>query len=302
MHCRINRMAAGWTRTQMATTATTINREVSMTGVGLHSGRTVCLTLAPAAGGGIVFVRTDLSDVGVRIPAGIEHVVATRLSTTIGQEGAEVQTIEHLMSAISALGIDHLLVRLDGPEVPIADGSALPFVALLKEAGRRQVAGARTAMAPTSEVDVCRGERRVKLRPATELSITCTIQFDHPQIGRQTYRYEHSPEAFVRDIAPARTFCFERDVAQMRGRGQALGGSLDNAIVLTENGMRNDGPLRFPDEFVRHKILDLIGDLALLGRPLVGAVEAVCAGHALHAEFVRRIQTNESTSSPQPQA
>jgi len=267
-----------------------------MAGIGLHSGRAVCLTLAPAETGGIVFVRTDL---GVRIPAGTDQVVATHLSTTIGQDGVEVQTIEHLMSAIYATGIDHLLVRLDGPEVPIADGSALPFVALLQAAGRRRVAGMRVVMAPPSEIVVCRGERRIALRPAAEFSIACTIQFDHPQIGHQTYCYHHSPEAFVRDIAPARTFCFERDVGAMRAQGQALGGSLDCAIVLTESGMLNDGPLRFPDEFVRHKILDLLGDLALLGQPLAGAVEAVCAGHALHAELVRRIQGN---GSPQPQA
>jgi len=278
----------------MTTSATTIEKAVSMTGVGLHSGRTVRLTLEPAETGGIVFVRDDRR---VRIPVEIGRVVATRLSTTIGQDGVEVQTIEHLMSAIYAAGIDHLLARLDGPEVPIADGSALPFVALLEEAGWRLASGARVTMAPASEMDLCRGDRRIRLQPAAELSIDCTIQFDHPKIGRQTYRYLHSPEAFVRDIAPARTFCFERDVAQMRAQGQALGGSLDNAIVLTESGMRNDGPLRFPDEFVRHKILDLIGDLALLGRPLVGAIEAVCAGHALHAEFVRRIQTNGSTPS-----
>ena len=270
-----------------------------MTGVGLHSGRTVCLTLSPAETGGIVFVRTDL---GVRIPARIGQVVATRLSTTLGQGGVEVQTVEHLMSAIYAVGIDHLLVKLDGPEVPIADGSALPFVILLQQAGRRRASGVREAMAPTSEINACRGERRITLRPAAELSVDCTIQFDHPDIGRQTYRYHHSPEAFVRDIAPARTFCFEKDVAQMRAQGQALGGSLDNAIVLTESGMRNDGPLRFPDEFVRHKILDLIGDLALLGRPLVGAVEAVYSGHALHAEFVRRIQADSPTPSLQPPA
>jgi len=268
-----------------------------MTGVGLHSGRTAHLTLAPAETGGIIFIRVDL---GKRIPAGIEQVIATRLSTTLGQDGVEVQTVEHLMSAVYAVGIDHLIVRIDGPEIPIADGSALPFVELLQAAGRRRVVGVRTAMALTSEVGVCWGERRITLRPAPELSIACTIQFDHPNIGCQTYRYHHSSEAFIRDIAPARTFCFERDVGAMQAQGQALGGSLDCAIVLTENGMLNDGPLRFPDEFVRHKILDLLGDLALLGRPLVGAIETVCAGHALHAEFVRHLRAFGSMPSSQP--
>jgi len=276
---------------QMRMVATTIRREVSLTGIGLHSGLAIHMTLVPSETGGIVFLRTDL---GVQIPASINQVVATRLSTTIGQDGVEVQTIEHLLSAIYAVGVDHLLVKIDGPEVPIADGSALPFIVLLEAAGMRQVSDVRTEIVPTSEIDVIQGERRVSIRPGDELSITCEIRFDHPQIGRQTYLYRHSTEAFIRDIAPARTFCFERDVARMQTQGQARGGSLDNAIVLTETGVRNDGPLRFQNEFVRHKILDLIGDIALLGRPLLGAVDAVCAGHTLHAEFVRQIQANES--------
>ncbi len=271
---------------------TTIKKRVSMVGIGLHSGADVCLTLVPSDAEGIVFIRTD---VGKVIPADADHVVSTRLSTTLGVDGVEVGTVEHLLSAVYAFGINRLTVELDGPEVPIGDGSALPFVALLQEAGMASSACERPSPIPIAPITVTEGRGRIAFQPATEgpfderLDITCKIAFDHPVIGEQSFVYRHSPQAFIREIAPARTFCMERDVVRMRAQGLARGGSLQNAIVVGESGVLNPEGLRFHDEFVRHKILDLLGDLALLGRPLVGQLETERAGHHLHGKFVRRI-------------
>jgi UDP-3-O-[3-hydroxymyristoyl] N-acetylglucosamine deacetylase len=270
----------------------TIQYEVSCSGIGLHSGEKIQMKLSPSAEGtGILFCRTDLG--GVLIPANISHVVSTHLSTTIGLEGATVQTIEHLLAAISAFGIDNLIIELDGPEVPILDGSAAPFAELLSEAGIVDQKKAKRVAQVVEPVTVLDKGRHVTLSPASTLEISYQIQFDHPLISSQTYRYQHGPETFMTEIAPARTFGFLKDVQMLQSMGLARGGSLENAIVIGEAQVLNEGGLRFSDEFVRHKILDLIGDLSLLGMPILGRIEAVCSGHMLHARLIKELLQNK---------
>lgn len=270
----------------------TIQSEVSCSGIGLHSGEKIHLKLIPAdEGSGILFCRTDLG--GVMIPANVSHVVSTYLSTTIGIEGATVQTIEHLLAAISALGINNLIIELDGPEVPILDGSAAPFAALLSEAGIAHQKKVKKVVQVIEPVTVSERGKRVTIYPASALEISYTIQFDHPLISSQTYHYRHSPETFMAEIAPARTFGFLKDVQMLQSMGLARGGSLENAIVIGEEQVLNEGGLRFSDEFVRHKILDLIGDLSLLGMPILGRIEAVCSGHMLHSRLIKELLQNK---------
>ncbi len=269
----------------------TIQNEVSCSGIGLHSGEKIHLRLIPAAeGSGILFCRTDLG--GVLIPANASHVVSTHLSTTIGMEGATVQTIEHLLAAISAFGVDNLIIELDGPEVPILDGSAAPFAELLSAAGVVHQKKAKRIVQVIEPVTVSEKGKHVTISPASTFEISYQIQFDHPLISSQTYRYQHSPETFMTEIAPARTFGFLKDVQMLQSMGLARGGSLENAIVIGEEQVLNEGGLRFPDEFVRHKILDLIGDLSLLGMPIIGKIEAVCSGHLLHSRLIKALLQN----------
>lgn len=270
----------------------TIQKEVSCSGVGLHSGEKIHLKLIPAAeGSGILFSRTDLG--GTLIPATVSYVVSTHLSTTIGVEGAAVQTIEHLLAAISAFDIDNLIIELDGPEVPILDGSAAPFTELLSEAGIVHQSKVKRILQVIEPVTVSEKGKQVTLSPSSTLEISYKIQFDHPLISSQTYSYQHRSETFMAEIAPARTFGFLKDVQMLQSMGLARGGSLENAIVIGENQVLNEGGLRFSDEFVRHKILDLIGDLSLLGMPILGRVEAVCSGHMLHAKLIKALLQNK---------
>lgn len=258
----------------------TLERSVTCAGIGLHSGRVVRLALHPAAPGhGIRFRR---SDVGVEIPAGLAHLSRTDHATTLTAEGVSVGTVEHLLSSLHALAIDDVLVDVDGPEVPVLDGSSAPFVMLLHEAGRRAHGGAREYLKVLHPVEVVRGGRSVRFSPADHLRITYTIGFDHPLLHHQQGSFRVDAQTFAEQIAPARTFGFMAEVELLRQHGLALGGSLENAIVIGESGVLN-GHLRFEDEFVRHKVLDAIGDLALLPWPVVAHVEAVKAGHALHA-------------------
>lgn len=270
----------------------TIRKEISCIGIGLHSGKPIELRLLPAAeGSGIVFIRKDL---GRRaIPADAAHVVSTHLSTTVGIEGATVQTVEHLLAAISALEIDNLVIEVDGPEVPVLDGSALPFVALIQEAGIVNQERLKSFIEFLKPVTVSEKGKYVTVRPGSSFEISYRIQFDHPLISNQSYFYRHSRQAFVKEIAPARTFGFLKDVEHLKAQGLARGGSLENAIVIGEDQILNKQGLRFSDEFVRHKILDLIGDFSLLGLPILGHVEAFCSGHMLHARLLEEVWANQ---------
>lgn len=270
----------------------TIQNAVSCSGVGLHSGEKIHLKLLPAVeGSGILFSRTDLG--GILIPANISHVVSTHLSTTIGVEGATVQTIEHLLAAIAAFGIDNLIIELDGPEVPILDGSAAPFAQLLSEAGMVRQNKVKRIVQVVEPVTVSEKGKQVTISPSSNFEISYQIEFDHPLISSQGYSYQHNSETFMAEIAPARTFGFLKDVQMLQSMGLARGGSLENAIVIGENQVLNEGGLRFSDEFVRHKILDLIGDLSLLGMPILGRIEAVCSGHMLHAKLIKELLKNK---------
>lgn len=264
----------------------TIRRAVSLEGVGLHSGKRVKVTLAPApADFGIVF-RAGFG--GDPIPAAPESVIDSHYATTIGGNGVRIQTVEHLMAAAAGLGIDNLDVVVEGNEVPAMDGSAKPFVALLTTAGRTTQGARRRPIAVTQPLRVGTGNRWIQIVPAPELRISYTLDNDHPAIGTQVLSCVPTEESFVHDYAPARTYGFLKDLGTMRKHGLALGGSLDNAIVVGKRGTLNG--LRYRDEFVRHKVLDLIGDLALLGRPIHGHVIARNAGHALNFELAVAVQ------------
>ncbi|MFQ5543869.1 MAG: UDP-3-O-acyl-N-acetylglucosamine deacetylase [Nitrospiria bacterium] len=266
----------------------TIQNEVSCRGVGLHSGKMTSLKFVPGnEGEGIVFIRRDLG--GVRVPASSEHVISTRLSTIIGSNGASVQTTEHLLGAVFALNIDNLVIEIDGPEVPAMDGSAAPFVVLLLKSGLALQERKRSFIEILKPMTVSEGGKEVSIHPASSFEILYHISFDHPLVLEQTYHYWHSQEAFIREIASARTFAFFKDVSFLRSQGFAQGGSLDNTVVLDDENVLNEQGLRFPDEFVRHKILDLMGDFSLLGMPVLGKVEAFCSGHDLHYKLVKRI-------------
>ena len=264
----------------------TLRREVACTGIGLHSGRPVRLHLRPApAEHGIRFLRAD---VGVEIPATLQYLGGQDHATTLTRDGVSIGTIEHLLAALGGLGIDDVLVEVDGPEVPVLDGSAAPFVMLLHEAGLRPLAVPRLYVKVLEPVEVVRGAKSVRLLPADHFEVAYTIGFDHPLLRHQSFSLRLTPRAFTEAISSARTFGFLRDVEMLRKSGLALGGSLENAVVIGETGVLNN-KLRFTDEFVRHKILDAVGDLTLLTRPLLGRLEATRAGHALHAAVAQKL-------------
>ena len=265
----------------------TVSANVSITGIGLHSGIYTTVELRPApAGSGITFVRSDLG--GLRIPALQASTTALDYATSVGRDDVSVGTVEHLLSAVMACEITDLDIHIDGPEVPIVDGSALPFMHLIDAAGARALNADLPVLRFRNSIEVADGNKWIRIKPASRLVLNYSIDFDHPSIGRQSYRFEYEHEDFLRTIAPARTFGFMRDVEKLRAAGLARGGSVENCIVLDDKGVLN-GPLRFEDEFVRHKILDLLGDLALIGRPIVGEITAHRAGHALHSAFVARL-------------
>lgn len=266
----------------------TLASERHLEGVGLHSGAAVRVALKPApAGTGIVFVRTDLN--GVRIPALIENAGPSFYATVLQKDGATVSTIEHLMAALYAMQVDDLTIELNAGEVPILDGSSQPFVAEILAAGFKENDEVRQYIHITRPLIVTHEEKRISVRPCPEYRVTYAIDFDHPALGYQELTASlWRADQFAEKLAPARTFTFEHEVAALRERGLALGGSLDNAVVVGKEGLLNP-PLRFSDEFVRHKMLDLTGDLSLLGRPLRGHVVAYRAGHDLHARLTRTI-------------
>ncbi|HVS33577.1 MAG TPA: UDP-3-O-acyl-N-acetylglucosamine deacetylase [Thermoanaerobaculia bacterium] len=265
----------------------TISTDVSITGIGLHSGIYTKCELHPVpAGSGITFVRADLD--GLRIPALQASTTALDYATTVGKDDVAVGTVEHLLSAVMACGITDLDIRIDGPEVPIVDGSALPFMHLIDAAGVRDLGAEIPVLRIARPVEVVDGDRSIRMVPANRLVMKYRIDFNHPAIGREGFHFDFEHDSFLRKIAPARTFGFMRDVEKLRAAGLARGGSVENCIVLDDRGVLN-GPLRFRDEFVRHKILDLLGDLALIGRPIAGEITANRAGHAMHSRFVGEI-------------
>jgi UDP-3-O-[3-hydroxymyristoyl] N-acetylglucosamine deacetylase len=264
----------------------TLKRGVGCTGIGLHSGRPVRLEFKPApAEHGIRFLRTD---VGVEIPAHIDHLGRLDHATTLTRDGVSVETVEHLLSALYALGVDDVIVEVDGPEIPVMDGSAAPFVILIHEAGLKPLKASRRYLKLLRPVEVARGGKWARLSPSDHFRVSYTIGFDHPLLRHQAASMRVGVDTYAEGIAPARTFGFLREVEMLRRAGLALGGSLENAIVIGETGVLNQ-KLRFEDEFVRHKILDAIGDLSLLGYPVVGHLEASKAGHALHAALGRAV-------------
>lgn len=273
----------------------TLLQPVRCQGVGLHSGAPVNLSLLPApVNHGIVFVRTDTLR-PVSIPALTEYVVDTSLATTLGKDGVKVSTVEHLMSALAGMGLDNVRVELDGPEVPIMDGSAAPFSSLISEAGVREQEEPRRLLVIKKTVTVSDGDKEASLSPAKGFRISCTVDFKHPLITEQSFELEFSDRCFAREISRARTFCFRRDVEMLQKMGLARGGSLDNAIVVDEFSILNPDGLRFADEFVRHKILDAIGDISLFGRPVMGHLKAFKTGHALNQKLVKAVLADPSS-------
>jgi UDP-3-O-[3-hydroxymyristoyl] N-acetylglucosamine deacetylase len=246
------------------------------------------MTLRPAAADtGIRFRRMDLG--GLEIPAHVAHVAGISYATILGRDGATVETVEHLLSALVSQGIDNALVDISTPEIPIMDGSAAPFVYLIREeAGIKRLSAPRRYLKVTRPLTLTQGDKHIAIYPADELKVSYTISFDHPLLRHQTRTLGITEESFVEEIAPARTFGFLKEVETLRQKGLALGGSLDNAIVLGETGVLNN-TLRFEDEFVRHKILDVIGDLALVGHPIIGHIVAHRGGHGLHTAFAAKI-------------
>ncbi len=268
----------------------TIRREISCTGIGLHSGKEVTLRIKPAPKDhGIVFLRRDM---GLAIPAKLECVVETLLCTTLGREGNKIQTVEHLLATLSQLSVDNAVVEIDSDELPILDGSADIFTHLILEAGRDSQDAVRPHLKILHEITVTEGNKRVTIQPSPLPRVTYFIDFNHPLLYQQSYSYFASEEAFIRDISRARTFGFLREIEQLRSMGLAKGGSLENAIVVDQNRILNKGGLRYRDEFVRHKILDVLGDISLVGYPIVGHIVASRSGHALHVRAATELMAH----------
>ncbi len=270
---------------------TTIQRPVEASGVGLHSGVPVRIRILPAPPStGIVFLRTDLDRFS--IPASWRHVQKVSYATSLMRQGVLISTTEHLLSVFYSMSVDNAYVEIDNLEVPILDGSGLPFVDLIRQAGIKQHRRRRRYLRIRRPVSVEGGGKRITIVPSDRFLLTCDVFFEHPLVGRQVLDLEVSPEHYAQCIAPARTFGFEYELAQMRNMGLIRGASLENAVCFSRTGILNESGLRFPDECCRHKALDLIGDLALIGKPLLGHVIAERAGHAMHFALVNRIMTD----------
>ena len=270
----------------------TIRKAAECSGVGLHSGAEVKLRILPApAGTGIVFRRADLD--GFEVEAVGRNVARVSYATSLMKKGVLISTTEHLLSAFVGMGVDNAIVELDNLELPILDGSALPFVDLIRRAGIRKQRRPRTYIRILHALEVREGNKFIAVYPAERYSVSYTIDFPHPMIGRESLAIELTNGHYISNIAPARTFGFLHEAEAMRQQGLIRGASPENALVLTRDGLTNP-PLRFEDEFVRHKILDLIGDLALIGRQILGNVVADRAGHAMHTALVSRLLRDQS--------
>ncbi len=275
----------------------TLRTQVKTTGVGLHSGVKVEMTLRPAAAGtGILFRRVDL-DPPVDIPVDPYKVTDTRLCSALTVDKAKVATVEHLMSALAGLGIDNVVIDLTGPEVPILDGSAAPFVFLLQSVGIEELNAPKQFVRILEPIEVKEGDKWVRLSPYDGFRIDFTIDFDHPvfeQTG-QVVSVDFDNTSYIREVARARTFGFMHEVEMLRNNNLALGGSLDNAIVMDEYRILNADGLRYDDEFVKHKVLDAIGDFYMIGKPIIGRLEAHKSGHALNNQLLRALMEKQSS-------
>ena len=271
---------------------TTISRTVSVSGTGLHTGASVNITLKPAPENtGYIFVRTDLDN--FEIPASVEYISHCSYATTLMRRGVVLSTCEHLLSALSGSGVDNCFIEIDSIELPIMDGSSEDFIGLIEEAGVTEQDAPRRYFRVLKPVKIKEGDRRMSIEPSDKFEIECVIDFRHPFINKQGLHFVAANGSFRREIASARTFGFTHEIEMLRKANLARGGSLDNAIVLTPEGMLNETPLRFDDEFVRHKILDIIGDLALLGMPVQGRVIAEKSGHSVHAQLMSKLLKTE---------
>lgn len=272
---------------------TTIRKLVKINGVGLHTGVEVNLELRPAPENtGYIFVRTDLDN--FELPASVEYVSHCSYATTLMRRGVVLSTCEHLLSALRGSGIDNVFIDLDNIEIPILDGSSEDWVELIGKAGVKELIAPRRLLKVLERVEVNEDGRRMSIEPSKRFEIECIIDFPHPFIKRQAFHFIMENGSFGKQIASARTFGFTHEIEMLRKANLALGGSLDNAIVLTADGMLNETPLRFDDEFVRHKILDIIGDVALLGMPVQAKITAEKSGHAVHAALMSKLLKTES--------
>ncbi len=273
---------------------TTLGRPISTSGHGLHTGEPSRITLNPApAYTGYIFRRTDLN--GFEIPAAPQFVARVSYATTLMRQGVMIATVEHLLAALSGSHVDNCIIDVDSLEVPILDGSAEPFIEMIEHAGIATLEAPRQFLRVLKRVEVTEGSRRMSISPSQVFSVSCLIEFPHPMIGTQRYEIEIADGHFAQKLASARTFGFLDEIESLRNMGLARGGSLDNAIVLTpEGGILNREGLRSPDEFVRHKIIDIIGDLALLGMPVLGHVVAERSGHGVHTALVGRVLRDDS--------
>ena len=272
---------------------TTVQRPVETTGVGLHSGVPVSLRILPAPPStGIVFLRTDLQHFA--IPASYRFVAKVSYATSLMRQGVLISTTEHLLSSLCSMGIDNAFIEIDNLEVPILDGSGQPFVEMIQRAGIKTYRRRRRYLRVRRPVSVEGNGKRITILPSDRFQLTCDVFFDHPQVGRQVLDLEVSPANYAAQLAPARTFGFQHELDQMRNMGLIRGATLDSAVCFDQVGVLNPGGLRFPDECCRHKALDLIGDLALIGKPLLGHVIAERAGHAMHVALVSKIMSDPS--------
>ena len=271
----------------------TFAKSISTQGIGLHTGVDVNLKLKPAPPNtGYVFVRTDLDN--FEIPASVEYISHCSYATTLLRKGVLLSTCEHLLSALCGAGVDNCFIELDNIEIPIMDGSSEDFLELIERAGIKKQNAVRRFLKVLKKVELEQDDRKMSVEPSDKFEIDCTIDFPHPFIEKQTFHFEMNDGSFGKEIASARTFGFTAEIEMLRRANLALGGSLDNAIVLTPDGMLNENPLRFSDEFVRHKILDIIGDFALLGLPILGKITAEKSGHAVHASMMSKLLKTEN--------
>lgn len=267
----------------------TLANSISCSGVGLHSGQPVTLTIRPASPDtGIVFVNRN-GHAGASLAATVKHLVPTELCTAISGNGFQVKTIEHVLAALAGLHVDNAYVEVDAGEAPVMDGSSAPFVRLIRSAGLVSQSKRQPYLKMTRPLEIVDGSRRIRIEPSSTPRITYSIHYDHPLIHTQTYSYEYSADGFESEIAEARTFGFLEEVEALWARGLGRGGNLDNTVVLSKDGVLNESGLRFANEFVRHKVLDLIGDFSLLGVPFIGHLIADRSGHALHTKLVKQI-------------
>jgi len=270
----------------------TLDHAIRCSGIGLHSGKKIQLILHPAdVDTGITFSRSDLN---ITIPAHADYVTDTRLCTTIGKDGANISTVEHLLSALSGLGIDNAHVEVNGAEVPVMDGSAAPFVFLIQCAGIREQNKAKKILRILKRVEVSDGNKRCSLHPAAGFKVSYLLDYDHPLLKDRSVSIDFSNQAYTREVSRARTFGFLHEIEALQKAGLALGGSLENAIVLDQYRVMNEGGLRYEDECVRHKILDTVGDLALAGLPIAGAFEGERTGHKMNHYLVTALLADTS--------